>query len=85
MIGRSIVWTGLRRRCDELAAAGREQTHDELVEEIRARDSADSNRAHSPLRQTQDALVVDTTGMTIEDQVGEVVTAVREALDAGKE
>jgi cytidylate kinase len=69
-----------RRRRAELAARGVTQSLAELEAEIRERDAMDSDRADSPLRQAPDAILLDTTGMTIEAQVAEVVRLVRDAL-----
>ena len=74
-----------RRRRDELAARGVAQTLDELAREIRRRDEIDSGREDSPLCRAEDALSLDTTGMTIADQVEEVVRRVRATLAGGGE
>lgn len=50
---------------------------DEVIENIRERDRIDTTRAESPLRQAEDARVIDTTHVTIDEQVDEVV---RQAL-----
>jgi cytidylate kinase len=70
------------RRRRELRRAGVEQSREDLVREIRARDELDSAREDSPLRRAPDAVLVDTTRLTIEQQVEEVVRAVRAALEA---
>lgn len=46
---------------------------DEVIENIRQRDEIDTTRAESPLRQAADARVIDTTHVTIDEQVDEVV------------
>ena len=46
---------------------------DEVIENILQRDNIDTTRAESPLRQADDALVLNTTHITIEEQVDEVV------------
>lgn len=50
---------------------------DEVIDNIILRDKIDTSRAESPLRQANDALLIDTTHITIDEQVDEVV---REAL-----
>jgi cytidylate kinase len=55
-----------RRRCAELAQRGETADVEAVAREIMERDHRDQNRAHSPLRPAADALVVDTTGQTIE-------------------
>ena len=68
-----------RRRRDQLLAQGIDQSLDELVADIAARDAYDSGRALAPLRKADDAAEIDTTGMTI----AEVIEAVS-ALIAAK-
>lgn len=68
------------RRRRELSRQGVEQSREDLVEEIRVRDEVDSAREVSPLRQADDAVLLDTTGLTVEDQVEEVVRVVREVM-----
>jgi cytidylate kinase len=50
---------------------------DEIEASIIARDRKDSTRAHSPLTETDDAIVVDTTGMTIDEVVDHIVGLLR--------
>ena len=45
---------------------------DTLVSELRKRDQIDSNRAISPLIKTDDALEIDTTSLTIKQQVNKL-------------
>ncbi len=74
-----------RRRRRELSDRGVIQGLEALMEEIRTRDAMDSEREDSPLRQAEDAIVMDTTRMTIEEQVAEVVRVVQAALPAASE
>ncbi len=62
-----------RRRLKDEEAQGRAVKLDELRADIARRDALDSGRAVSPLRSADDALVIDTTGRTIDDVVGEIV------------
>lgn len=57
-----------RRRVDELAAKGIPASYEEVLENVRKRDHIDSTRAESPLRQAEDALVLDNSHMTLEEQ-----------------
>lgn len=72
------------RRLAELRRAGVEQSLEELMREIGARDELDSAREDSPLRRAPDAVLVDTTRLTIAQQVDEVVRVVREAIAAAE-
>lgn len=66
-----------KRRQLDLKAIGEEKTIDELVEEIRRRDRFDSERSHSPLKIADDAIKVDTSQITIDEQVDFMVNKVR--------
>jgi CMP/dCMP kinase len=50
---------------------------DEDPASIARRDQVDSTRAASPLRQAEDSTVIDTTGRTVEDVVGEIIGCLR--------
>ena len=57
-----------RRRYDELRAKGEEVAFEEILANVRERDYIDSHRAVAPLRQAPDALVLDNSHMSIEEQ-----------------
>lgn len=61
------------RRYNELAAKGIKVDFDGLMNEIGERDRNDSNRLFSPLKRAADAVELDTTGKTIEEQVQFVI------------
>jgi cytidylate kinase len=67
-----------RRRRMELLRQGVDIGLGELESEIRERDRKDSSREISPLRKTDDAVEVDTSGLTVEEQVGRILGAVEE-------
>lgn len=71
------IETRARRRLLELAHSGISTSLDELQEEIRSRDSYDSGRKHSPLVKAKDAVIVDTSSFTIEEQVEHILSLVR--------
>lgn len=69
------------RRQKELLENDRLVDLDEVIENIAQRDKIDTTRKESPLRQAPDAIVIDTTHITIDEQVDEVVRqAVSKAL-----
>lgn len=68
-----------RRRAEELKGRGTAPDLGGLIEEIRERDTLDSTRAESPLRKAEDAIEIDTSDLTIEEQVRAVVDRVRSA------
>ncbi|MBR2260676.1 MAG: (d)CMP kinase [Paludibacteraceae bacterium] len=57
-----------QRRYDELTAKGEKVSFDEILENVKQRDYMDQNRAESPLRQAEDAIVLDNSHMTIAEQ-----------------
>lgn len=58
-----------QRRYDELKAKGDDVSFDEILENVISRDHQDMNRTISPLRQAEDAIVLDNSYMTIEQQM----------------
>lgn len=58
-----------RRRMDELLAKGENVAFEEVLKNLEQRDYIDSHRAVSPLRQAPDAIVLDNTDMTFEQQM----------------
>lgn len=58
-----------KRRLLDFKRLGEEKSIDNLIKEIKNRDKYDSERKDSPLLKANDAIEVDTTNMTIEEQV----------------
>lgn len=61
------------RRQKELMERDQLVDLDEVIDNIVQRDKIDTTRAESPLRQAEDAVVIDTTYVTIDEQVDDVV------------
>ena len=57
------------RRLKEMKASGSDADFDTVLENLKTRDYIDSHRETSPLRQAGDAIVLDNTNMTLEDQM----------------
>ena len=57
-----------QRGYDELTAKGEKCNYEEILENVKERDHIDSTRETSPLRQAEDAIVLDNTHMTIPEQ-----------------
>lgn len=70
------------RRRNELAAAGMRVGASSVRRNLMKRDRVDSGRAMSPLVRTPDAVLVDTSDLTIEEQVGIVCELARRCLAA---
>lgn len=65
------------RRYKQLCAKGESVDMAELVLDIRERDERDSNRAISPLKPAEDAVIIDSTAMTIDVVFARMLAAVR--------
>jgi cytidylate kinase len=61
------------RRQKELLVRGQLVDLDEVIDNLLHRDKIDTTREESPLRQAEDAVVMDTTNITIDEQVDEVI------------
>jgi cytidylate kinase len=66
-----------RRRHKQLIAKGISVTMDSLLRDIRERDARDSARMVAPLRPAPDAVILDTTDLTIEAAIGSVLDLYR--------
>ena len=58
-----------QRRYDELVAKGEKPDYEAVLADVNDRDYRDTHRAESPLRQAEDAIVVDNSHMTREEQM----------------
>ena len=63
-----------RRRYKQLIAKGISVTMDSLLRDIRERDARDAGRAAAPLRPADDAVLLDTTELTIDEVVARVLS-----------
>jgi cytidylate kinase len=70
-----------KRRFDEVKANGIQIPFDEIKRNIIARDIADENRDISPLRRADDAMVLDNSRMTVEEQMAWVKQIIEKKLD----
>lgn len=64
------------RRYKQLSAKGVTVDMSELVRDIKERDERDSNRTVSPLRPAEDAIIIDSTAMTIEEVFARMLAAI---------
>lgn len=69
-----------RRRTAELEGRGAPADFNAVLEDIRARDKRDSERAVAPLKQAEDALLLDTTHLGISEAIAEADSIISEAL-----
>jgi CMP/dCMP kinase len=57
------------RRCKELLARGETVALDDIITDIRRRDARDSGRKDAPLKAAEDAVMVDTSALTIDESL----------------
>ena len=66
------------RRMRQLEEKGEKPDYELILKDIEARDYQDSHRDYAPLRQAEDAVLIDTTHMTIDEAVEAVLRALEE-------
>jgi len=70
-----------RRRYEELLRRGQTVTYDEVLADVTRRDTQDEQRAAAPLKPAADAVIVDTTGNTLEKSMDIITKLIREKLN----
>lgn len=70
-----------QRRHDQNVAAGIDSDFDTVLASVERRDAADSSRATSPLRPAEDATIVDTSEMTLEEVLDTLINIVKESAN----
>lgn len=69
-----------KRRYDELCAKGVRTTFEEVLADLNKRDYDDSHRAVAPLKQAEDAVLADTSGLDFEQSCELVCSIIKEKL-----
>ena len=67
------IETRARRRFDEINIEGNQHNYKSILEMMQKRDSYDQNRNCSPLRKAADAISIDTTALSLEEQVDKII------------
>lgn len=70
-----------QRRYDELTAKGQTVNYDDILKNVEERDRIDSGRAVSPLKQADDALVLDNSNINREEQLNWAMEKAKEKID----
>jgi cytidylate kinase len=70
------------RRLKELEGRGMRVHYEEVLADIRARDARDSGRAVAPLKPAPDAVLLDTSELTLDQAIAEAVRLAEERLPA---
>lgn len=73
-----------RRRYDELIAKGESPVFEEVLRDVNDRDYRDTHRDESPLRQAEDAIVVDNSNLTREQQMDRIIALFNDCLNRQK-
>uniref|UniRef100_A0A7C4TBK1 Cytidylate kinase n=1 Tax=candidate division WOR-3 bacterium TaxID=2052148 RepID=A0A7C4TBK1_UNCW3 len=73
--------TRAKRRQKELKEKGIKAKLREVIKNLKFRDTFDSHREYSPLRKAKDAVVIDTTNLTIDEEIARVVEVVLQKLN----
>lgn len=73
-----------QRRYLELCEKGQTVTLDEVLRDIRQRDHQDMTRAVAPLKQAPDAVLLDTSALTLEQSIEAVLRIIRERIEEQK-
>lgn len=71
-----------QRRYDELKAKGQEASFEEILKNVEERDRIDQNREISPLRKADDAILLDNSNMTIQEQKEWLMNKYQKAIHA---
>lgn len=69
-----------QRRCAELREKGMDVSFEDVLRDVRERDENDSNRKVSPLRRAEDARLVDTTLLDLEQSLEVLISVIREGM-----
>lgn len=69
-----------KRRYTELVEKGQDADLEKIAEDIRTRDYQDMNREIAPLKQADDAVLIDSSAMTIQEVMDSIVNAFQESL-----
>ena len=72
-----------KRRYDELIAKGQKVSYEDVYREMNERDTADSTREIAPTKAAEDAILLDNSGMNLEESIEAVIALVREKTGFG--
>ncbi len=68
------------RRHLELCQKGQDTAYEKVLRDVLTRDANDTNRAAAPLKQAEDAILLDTTGNSFEESFAQLLSLVRERM-----
>jgi cytidylate kinase len=70
-----------KRRFDETDIISDNQDYKSILEMMKERDSYDRNRMHSPLNMAEDAIFIDTTDLSLNEQVGRIISIIKQSKE----
>ena len=68
------------RRYKELVEKGSDVSYQEVLDDLIERDYNDSHREIAPLKPAEDGVILDTTGLTLEESIGEITRIIKEKI-----
>ncbi|MBO6622475.1 MAG: (d)CMP kinase [Balneola sp.] len=74
-----------KRRLAEMEAQGLDASLEEIKSNLESRDNADSSRASDPLKQADDAILINTSELSFEEQVSQIAERVRQIMPPNKQ
>ncbi|RTZ68269.1 MAG: (d)CMP kinase [Tenericutes bacterium] len=69
-----------KRRVNQNKSLGYDINYDEVLKEIKARDKLDRNRKKDPLHKTKDAILIDSTNISLEEVIEKIIKLAKERL-----
>ena len=66
-----------KRRLYDFESLGESYSLDKIKSSIKKRDEMDSNREHSPLKRAHESILIDTSNLTIKDQVNKILEIIK--------
>ncbi len=76
--------TRAKRRYDELVQKGESVTYEEVLNDVNQRDYNDTHRDVAPLKQADDAILVDSSTLTLDESIDKVVEVIENKIKAKK-
>lgn len=74
-----------KRRLAEMESQGLDASLEEIKSNLEARDNADSSRASDPLKQADDAILINTSELSFEEQVSQIAERIRQIMPQNKQ
>ena len=73
-----------KRRFKEIDAENNHQNYENILKMMKKRDFYDQNREHSPLSMAKDAICIDTTDLSLNEQVDKIINIIKKAKEQKK-